>query len=92
MTGSRSYFHDLLWRIRCGSVFVRVLLDTVTASDCGFPVCVWAAGPLQSGAFGLQVKEAESVARLRGRGRAGVLLRPARHRRCSKQRNGSKFP
>lgn len=43
--------------------------------------CAWAAGPLQSGSVSLQAEEAESVAGLRGSGCAGVLLRPARHRR-----------
>lgn len=80
----------------CGSVYAPALSNVIIASDYMFPVCVWAAGPLQSGAFGLQIKEAESVAGLRGGGRAGVLLRPARHRRCSKQRPRkclcSKFP
>lgn len=85
MTGSRRYFYDSLCSIWCGCVFEIVLLDALIVSDCGFPVRVWAAGPLQSGAFSLQAKEAESLARLRGRGRAGVLLRPTRHRRCSKQ-------
>ncbi len=43
--------------------------------------CVWAAGPLQSGPVSLQAEEAESVPGLRSSGCAGVLVRPARHRR-----------
>lgn len=40
-----------------------------------------AAGPLQSGPISLQTEEAESLPGLWSSGCAGVLLRPARHRR-----------
>lgn len=50
------------------------MLDLVITHDYVFPVCVWAAGPLQSGSVSLQAKEAESIPGLWSSGCAGILL------------------
>lgn len=55
--------------------------DIAAPKACVTPSCVLCKGSLPSGSLGLQAEEAEGRAGLLRGGRAGVLGRPARHRR-----------